>query len=106
MIDAEITVHCENTRRDEYRAFFYDGATSQFYGGSGPTPLEALAWCMDEYIARALMGFPVSPARNGNATPGSRFKNQPTPITFEAPAPVLLVDSTKPRSRKRGKKAA
>lgn len=71
---AEITIVCESVRRGcEFRALFYDRKTERFYGGSGPTALHALAWCMDEYIARAVHGMPVYPARKHTDTPGSRF---------------------------------
>lgn len=71
---AEITIVCESVRPGcEYRALFFDRATAQFYGGSGASALEALAWCMDEYIARVAHGMPVSPARKSTDTPGSRF---------------------------------
>lgn len=63
----------------EFRALFYDRATAQFYGGSAPTALEAIAWAMDEYIARVVHGMPVMAARKHTDTPGSRFAASSSP---------------------------
>jgi hypothetical protein len=71
---AEITIVCESVKPGcEFRALFYDRATGQHYGGSAHTALEALAWAMDDYIARAVHGMPWMAARKPSDTPGSRF---------------------------------
>lgn len=107
MIDVEITIFCESVKRGcDFRAQFYDRATQQFYSGSGATALEALAWCMDEYIARVAFGLPISMARNTTDTPGSRF---PAPGVSPAgslgqrsmtPAPAPTASPRKRRARK------
>lgn len=71
---AEITIVCESVRPGcEFRALFYDRVSQQFYGGSGATALEALAWVVDEYVARALLGMPHRMARGYSESPGDRF---------------------------------
>lgn len=71
---AEITIVCESIKRGcEFRALFYDQTTEQFYGGSGATALDALAWCLDEYVGRVKHGMPIAAARNAGLTPGERF---------------------------------
>lgn len=90
VINAEITIVCESIKPGcSFRALFYDRATGQFYGGSGATALEALAWCMDDYIARAVHGMPWAAARRTSDTPGSRFAARPK-----------TTSSRKPRARK------
>jgi len=93
VINAEITIVCESIKPGcSFRALFYDRATGQFYGGSGATALEALAWCMDDYIARAVHGMPWMAARKPSDTPGSRFAARPATTT--------KTSSRKPRARK------
>lgn len=70
-IDAQITIVCESVRAGcEFRALFYDRPSSQFYGGSGPTALDALAWCMHEYVRRGVLGGEPIPAMPSDARPG------------------------------------
>lgn len=74
LFDVEITIVNENPSKGlEYRALFYDRVTECFYGGSGATALDALSWCMDEYIARAVHKLPHAMARPSDAEPGYRF---------------------------------
>lgn len=69
-VDAYITVVCEEVGRGcEFRALFFDRATGQFYGGSGPTALEAVAWCMSTYVERAFLGRPHRLSVPHDATP-------------------------------------
>jgi hypothetical protein len=51
-------------------ARMYDRRTGTFYGGSGATPLEAIAWCLDEYVQRGVLGRSPMMARTPAATPG------------------------------------
>lgn len=110
MFAAEITIVCESVKRGcEYRALFFDRPTERFYGGSGPTALEALAWCMDEYIGRVVYGLDVSPARAADAAPGSRFAGLTPAERTKVPTPVAATIAVAPqptKTRKRGKKAA
>jgi hypothetical protein len=95
MFHAEITVVCESVRPGcEFRALFYDRVTEQFYGGSGATALEALAWALDEYIARALLGMPHRMARGYTEIPGDRFKDatQRAAITDSISRRPVIVD--------------
>lgn len=73
VVDAIITVWCERVGREEFRAQFFDRTTSQFYGGSGANALEAVAWALDEYIARAVHGVGPMMARRADAWPGERW---------------------------------
>lgn len=73
LVDADIVVWCEKTGTMDFVARFYDRVTQMFYSGAGATPLDAIAWLFDEYIARAIHGFGPSMSRDGHATPGSRF---------------------------------
>ncbi len=74
MFVAEITILCESIKPGcEFRALFYDRATEQFYGGSGATALDAVAWLFDEYLGRAVHGLPVMASRESNTYPGERF---------------------------------
>lgn len=105
MFSAEVTIVCESVKKGcEFRALFFDRATERFYGGSGATALEALAWCMDEYIGRVVYGLGIEPARNANATPGSRFPEKPI-----APAPPMTIEpttTTATKKKRRSRKAA
>lgn len=87
-VDAEVTIICESVRPGcEFRALFFDRQLSQFFGGSGATSLEALAWAMDEYVRRGLHGH-HSPARRTTA-PGDGLaatSSRPRRIT---PAPIV-----------------
>lgn len=72
--DAEITILCESIRKGcEFRALFFDREFAQFYGGSGATALDALAWALDEYMCRGARGMGVMTARGTNAYPGERL---------------------------------
>lgn len=72
IVDATITVVCEAIGpRCEFRALFYDPPTCSFYGGSGATALEAVEWCVHEYVARGVLQRGVSMARDPNARPGN-----------------------------------
>lgn len=88
LVDARITVVCESVQRGcEYRALFYDARTEQFYGGSGPTAFEAIAWCMDEYIRRGLRGGGIEPARNPSARPGEGLERNVASAPLPPPLP-------------------
>jgi len=69
-IDHEITVWCEARGRERWFARLWDRATAQHCGGAGDTALEAIAWCMDSYVRRALLGLPALIACHPNARPG------------------------------------
>lgn len=94
MIAAEITISCESIRKGcTFLARLYDLTTQQFYSGTGATALEALAWCLDDYLARVVYGFPPSPALPSDATPGSRF------------AALHVPTATPPKARRKRKAA-
>lgn len=68
---ADITVWCEAIGPGcTFTARITDGARGRFYGGSGDTALEAIAWCLHEYVARGLLGRAHSMARGADAQPG------------------------------------
>lgn len=69
----DIVVWCEKTGAMDFIARMYDRQTQTFYSGSASTPLEAVAWLFDDYIARVYYGAGPSVARDGASTPGSRF---------------------------------
>jgi hypothetical protein len=69
-IDHEITVWCESTGRAPFFARLWDRATSQHCGGAGDTALEAIAWAMDSYVRRVMLGRPPLIACHLHARPG------------------------------------
>ncbi len=95
-VDAHVTILCESIRKGcEFRALFFDGVTEQFYGGSGSTALEAVAWCFDEYVRRGVLRGEMMPARNASARPGDELAEvrprrerriTPAPIGEDGPA--------------------
>lgn len=94
-IEAEITVVCEKVCAGcEFRALFYDKATEQFYGGSGATALEAVAWCLDEYIRRGVLQLGPAQARRGDERPGDCASAPPAPSSTSStsitPSPVAI----------------
>lgn len=92
-VDAEITFWRD---RGTYRAAdvvarMYDRRTESFYTGTGETQLEAIAWCLHDYVSRALLGHDPSPARRVDARPGDGLvaapSSRPRRIT---PAPTIV----------------
>lgn len=78
--DAEITVVCEKIKPGcEFTARFFDRESYQFFGARADAALEAVAWCIDEYVARQVFRMPHRMARDGNARPGDRFIGRALP---------------------------
>lgn len=74
-VDHEVTIWCEDPRkvasgRERYFARLWDPRAAIHCGGSGTTALEALAWCLDSYVRRALLGLPPQIACHPKARPG------------------------------------
>lgn len=90
-VSVEITVWCESIHRGcTFVARLYDREREQFYSGAGDTAFEAVAWCMHDFVARALLGhgpmlslpYDRRPGEGLAAAPSSR----PRRIT---PAPIV-----------------
>lgn len=101
-VDAEITVVCENVRAGlDFRALFYDRVSERHYSASGRTALEAIAWCLDEYVRHVVLGLGPSMARRGDERPGDcllRAASTPEPARPVAPARTAAVDAVEPAS--------
>ena len=75
IVDLDITVWCEKIKPGcEFFARAYDRQTSQFFGGSGATALEAIAWTVDEYLNRGVLKLGPRMARNSNEQPGDTWR--------------------------------
>lgn len=72
IVDAELTFWRDSTadRHCVVYARMYDRARGAFYGGSGSSPLEAIAWCLDEYVQRGVLERGPLMARDPGARPG------------------------------------
>lgn len=79
-VDAELTMIYElkptgYSRGDgHWFVQFFDRATQCFFGGSGESAFEAVAWAMDEYVSR-IDG--PSVARSPTARPGDEWTRRP-----------------------------
>jgi hypothetical protein len=92
LVDAEITVWCESIKRGcTFAARMYCRTTERHYSGSGDTALEAVAWCLDDYVRRGLLGHGPSPAIRSDTQPGDGLtpatSSRPRRIT---PAPIAI----------------
>jgi hypothetical protein len=99
MFSAQITVMCEKIQRGcTFTARFFDRDSSQFYGAQGDTPLEAVAWCLEEYIARVVYGLGPKMARNSDARPGDRFAGMTARPCVAGPTPATprVADASAP----------
>lgn len=89
-IDVTLTVWCEAIKRGcTFVARITDGARGRFYSGAGDTALEAVAWAIDDYVQRAVLGRPHTMARAIDAVPGETLAMPWTPR--ERIAPELVV---------------
>lgn len=88
VIDVTVVVWCEAVGPGcEYTARITDGANARFFGGSGPTALDAVAWALDECVRRGLLGREHSPARSSSARPGDGLSVTPPSSPPSAPPP-------------------
>lgn len=79
-----IAVWCESIRPGcEFRAQITTGGG--FYGGTGRTAFEAIAWSLDEYVSRGLRGDPHRMARDPRDVPGARARE---PESFQLAATI------------------
>lgn len=70
-VDVEVTVWCESVRAGcTFSARITDGANARFFAGQGATALEAIAWALDDFVRRAVLGMPHTMARLPDAKPG------------------------------------
>lgn len=68
--DHEIIVWTEARGREPFFARIFDRRTYRHYGGSGVTAWEAIAWALDSFVRRGLLGQPHSMTRDPRARPG------------------------------------
>lgn len=91
-VDAEITVWCESVKPGcTFAARLYDRKLETHFSGAGSTAFEALAWCLDDYVRRGLLGHGPTPALNSDARPGDGL----APATSSrlrriTPAPIVI----------------
>lgn len=91
-VDVELTIWCEAIKRGcTFSARITDGANAKWYSGTGATALEAIEWCVHEFVARALLGHDATPAMRSDARPGDGLtpasSSRPRTMT---PAPVVI----------------
>jgi hypothetical protein len=83
-VDVEIIVWCELVKPGcTFYARITDGPRAKFYGGSGNTALEAIAWALDEYVCRGMLDMGHSPTRSGR--PGDRVHRDVKPDNVPPP---------------------
>lgn len=100
-VHVELTVWCEAIRPGcTFTAKISEGAHALFYAGQGDTAFEAIAWALDEYVRRALLGMSHSMARPADARPGEGLaartdtrRRSITPAPPIAPGPELAQDT-------------
>lgn len=69
-VDVEITVWCEARGRERWHARAFCRELYEHIGGAGDTALEAIAWCLDAWVRRVLLGRPLAIACHPAARPG------------------------------------
>ena len=86
------TIHVWKHKGDDWVARFYDLASQQHYSGIGSTAFDAVAWALDDFIARTVYGLPHTMARGYDALPGERFGERAAlsgaRIKYERPSAV------------------
>ena len=71
IVDVTITVFCERVQRGcTFGARMYDRASGTFFSGTGETALEAVAWCLDDYVRRFVRGEAHRMSTRADARPG------------------------------------
>jgi hypothetical protein len=110
-VDVQLAVWCESIKRGcAFTCRITDGAVGRFYSGTGTTALEAVAWCLDDYVQRAVLGRPHTMSRGYDEQPGDTLRDikpanmirdgiaasaslAPSPTAVPQPTPAVLPPS-------------
>lgn len=69
-VDVSLLVWCEAVGRERWYARAFCRELYEPIGGAGATALEAIAWCMDAWVRRVLLGRDLAIACHPAARPG------------------------------------